>query len=275
MSGINEAHEDEELIKNIEDVLDRKISINSLDSLISAIENNGTIPFENENIAIGIDSSAFLKLATNKNSADIIDYLKTQHNGPIILPGQSIQEFWNNNLTAIQTLSSKLQSKLDSFKRDVLDLSTDFGEFSKNIEDLVEAFKDEHAYIYDQKSIRNISIMLTALKDKAYVPYVPRSRFYNLARSRKLTKTPPGFHDDGDGDFFIWVEFLYGLMKAKKNNKTFTHAVLITHDKKKDWSRDRVAHPILSAEIQALVGVTLEFWDLDQLYKVCSSEPDQ
>lgn len=266
----------ESFISQLEDVLDRKIPFQSLDFLISAMDQKEPFEFPNrETVAIGIDASAFLKLATNKNSADIIDYLQTQHKGPIILPGQAIQEFWNNHLTAIQTLSSKLQNKLDTFKKDILDLSSDFGDFSEGMQDLVDNFKSEHGYIYDQKSVRSISSMLTALKEKACVPYVPRSRFQNIARSRKLTKTPPGFQDEGDGDFFIWVEFLYGLLKAKSEKVEFTHAILLTFDKKKDWSRGTIGHPILSAEMQLLIGVPVEFWDLDQFYKVFAPEPQK
>lgn len=265
---------DESSLQRIENVLDRREEINSLDCLIEAMEQKDQFELTNpERIAIGIDSSAFLKLATNKNSADIIDYLLTQHKGPIVLPGQTIQEFWNNKSGAIQTLSSKLQSKLDTFKKEILDLCEDFEDFSNQAQELLEGFKSEHGYIYDHKSIRSIATLLNAIKTKAYVPYVPRSRFYEIARSRKLTKTPPGFQDDGDGDFFIWVEFLFGLMKAQADGAQFDYAILLTYDKKKDWSRGVVAHPILAAELKVLVKANFQFWDLEQFYKIFAPNP--
>lgn len=268
MFGINDNLKRESRIRRIESVLDREKTFTSLGHLVTAMQrkelsNNPDL----KKIAIGIDSSAFLKLASHKNSADIIDYLKTQHIAPLILPGQAIQEFWNNHLTAIQTLSFKFKSKLETFKKEILELSSEFDEFSNEIETLVNKFEKDHGFIYDQKSIHNITSMLTALEEKAFVPYVPRTRFEKIARNRKLTKTPPGFQDTGDGDFFIWVEFLYGLLEAKDKKNDFTHAVLLTFDKKKDWSRDKISHPVLSAEIQELIGVPIEFWDLDQFIK--------
>ena len=54
----------------------------------------------------------------------------------------------------------------------------------------------------------------------------------------------------------------------------FTHAVLLTFDKKKDWSKGKVSHSILAAEIQTLVGVSIEFWDLDQFVKAFLPQPE-
>ena len=103
------------------------------------------------------------------------------------------------------------------------------------------------------------------LNKKAILSYVPRTRFFEMANNRKRTKTPPGFKDSNDGDFFVWIEFLYGLLKAKDSGGKFNHAILLTDDTKKDWSYKNEAHPILAAEVQSLVGVPFDVWTTDQL----------
>ncbi len=96
------------------------------------------------------------------------------------------------------------------------------------------------------------------------MPYVPRTPFFQIARARNDTMTPPGFKDSGHGDFYLWADFLLGLLMAASNNERFTKAVLLTMDEKPDWSRGGLAHPILVAEVEALVGVPFEAWNLQR-----------
>jgi hypothetical protein len=62
--------------------------------------------------AIGLDSSVFLRISGHAKSVDIIDYLNSAHSAPLILPGQAIQEFRNNQLQAVDTVASGLRSVL-------------------------------------------------------------------------------------------------------------------------------------------------------------------
>ena len=57
--------------------------------------------------------------------------------------------------------------------------------------------------------------------------------------------------------FFIWLDMLDALLLAKARNIAFEQVVFVSNDKKMDWSREGVAHPILSAEMAALVGVAI------------------
>jgi hypothetical protein len=251
-------------------VLDRQSPIDSLDALIAAVDRHPekNIQFENidlEKVAIGIDSSVFLKLATHKNSEDIIDYLGTKHVAPLILPGQAVQEYWNNQHTAILTLSAGIENKFEALKKETEKIDPNFGEYAAAMDDLLKRFSSEYGFIYDKKTIGSTQALLKMLKEKAFLSYVPRTRFHDMAENRKQTKTPPGFKDDGDGDFFVWVEFLYGLLKAKGDSKQFNHAVILTHDRKLDWSRAGIAHPILTAEMKKLVGVPFDVWNIEQL----------
>ena len=66
--------------------------------------------------AIAIDTNVFLRMAGHKHREDMIDYLVSQHEAPIILPGQVIQEFWNNHLGAVDTVAKRLQNDFEKFK---------------------------------------------------------------------------------------------------------------------------------------------------------------
>ena len=58
--------------------------------------------------------------------------------------------------------------------------------------------------------------------------------------------------------FFIWAHFLKGLQAAQADGVKFVRAILVTRDQKVDWSRAGMAHPILAAEMKALLGVSFE-----------------
>lgn len=253
-------------LDKLESVLDRQTSIDSLSALHLAVDRKTNKNPRLETVAIGIDASVFLKLASHKNSPDIVDYLDTKHLGPLILPGQAVQEFWNNQLAAVETVAGGMKKKFEALKQDAIKIDPNFGEYAENMKSLLDQFSSEYGYAYDASILRSTSTILEFLKRKAFLSYVPRTRFYIMALNRKNTKTPPGFKDDGDGDFFIWVEFLYGLLHAKEEGHEFDHAVFLTNDQKVDWSRASIAHPILTAEVQALVGVPFDVWTIEQLY---------
>ncbi len=263
MSGTNSLDDN---LDKLRSVLDRQINIGSLDALQLSVDRKTKNILRLNTVAIGIDASVFLKLASHKHSADIVDYLDTKHNGPLILPGQAVQEFWNNQLAAIDTISGKLRKKFEALKEDASNIDPAFGEYAKNMEKLLTQFSSEYGYVYDASILHSTSKILEFLKKKAILSYVPRTPFHDIALVRKRTKTPPGFKDDTDGDFYIWADFLYGLMQAKGKKINFEHAVLLTNDQKADWSRANIAHPILTAEVYEVVGVPFDVWTIEQLY---------
>lgn len=215
--------------------------------------------------AIGLDANVFLRLSGHPKSADIIDYLSSTHSAPLILPGQAIQEFWNNQLQAVDTIASGLRRKFDALRTDFEKIDRNFGDYAAQLSELLDRFSIEHGHVYDEGTVRRTLALLEMLQRRASVPYAPRLRFQDIAAQRKRTKTPPGFRDDGDGDFFIWVDLLTGLQQARLNGQNFARAVLISHDQKIDWSRAGIAHPILVAEVRALVDVPFEIWNIQKL----------
>jgi hypothetical protein len=213
-----------------------------------------------------------LRLGLHGKSSDIFDYLTSRHTAPLILPGQAIQEFWNNQLQAVDPLASVLRRKFEAFKSDLQKVDSRFGDFNIQFEevaatfsDLLERFSAEHGHVYDESTARRILALLDILQSKASVPYAPRASLRDIAVERKRSKTPPGFRDEGDGDFYVWADFLTGLDDARKRGMMFDRVALISNDQKPDWSRGGVPHPILVAEVRALFNVPFEIWNIQKL----------
>lgn len=246
-------------------VLDRRIACEPLSALVAALRplEPTTIPLAKT--AIGLDANVFLRLAGHPKSADIIDYLSSRHLAPLILPGQAIQEFWNNQLQVVDTVSSALKKQFEGFKSAVAKAGIGFGDYFGQIEVLLDQFSAEHGHVYDEATLRKTLTLLDVLLERALVSYAPRLRYQEMAALRKRTKTPPGFRDDGDGDFFVWIDLLTGLQHAQVRRQEFSRAVLVSLDRKVDWSRAGSAHPILVAEVKALLGVPFEIWTTDKL----------
>lgn len=251
-------------------LLDRSTPIPALDALVAAIK-SAPSPIPLKDTAIALDANVFLRLGNHSKSVDIIDYLGSEHQAPLVLPGQAIQEFWNNQLHAVDTVATGLKKRFDSLKLEFRNVDETFGDYGLQIETILDQFVTEHGHVYEEGTIRKTLNLLEMLQRRALVPYASRGLFKEIAAQRKKTKTPPGFKDDGDGDFFIWVDLLKGLLQAQEENRNFRRAILVTQDVKKDWSRGGVAHPILVAEVQALVGVPFETWTLDELASAISS----
>ena len=112
---------------------------------------------------------------------------------------------------------------------------------------------------------------LDGLQEGAIVPLLPRDQFADIAERRHATKTPPDFKDESHGDFFIWAEFLHGLQLARDAGAKFTRLVLVTDDRKPDWSTKGTSHPILRAEVTALVNASFDTWGSASLEEYVSN----
>lgn len=242
----------------------RQRQVDGLSALIEALASD----VDKSNLgetAIALDANVFLRVSTHPKSALVIDYLAGQHSAPVVLPGQAVQEFWNNQIDAVDTVATKLKKSFDNLKAQIDKVPDELSDFTTRMSALLDEFSEKHGHIYEAATITKTSEFLTILKGKAIVPYCPRPWIHAIASHRKSTKTPPGFKDQGDGDFFIWADLLYGLRKLQLEGEEFSKVVLVTNDAKADWSREGRAHPILAAEMSALLGVKFETWNLDEL----------
>ncbi|MHC2662570.1 hypothetical protein ACVIYH_005929 [Bradyrhizobium diazoefficiens] len=264
-SGTNKLTADISVLeRDLIDVLSRHTPSDSLAALVQALRpDNSNLALAET--AIAFDSSVFLRLSSHPKSADLIDYLGSKHPAPLILPGQAIQEFWNNQLQVVATISTNVKKKFDSFQSDLKKADPIFAAYAEKIDALLEEFRSQHGHIYDEATVRKTVAVLELLQARASVPYASRTALKDIAAYRKKTRTPPGFEDDGDGDFFIWADFLTGLQLARANGAKFSSAVLVTRDQKRDWSRSGIAHPVLAAEMKALLDTRFEIWTDEKL----------
>jgi PIN like domain len=262
-------------IDRLERVLDRSESLGSIRALRDALERrvvSSSEPIDISRTAFGLDTNIVLRMAkAESKTTDLRDYLETSHAGPLVLPGQVVQEFWNNTVAVIDTVSRSVKKKYDELAKELP--KTEFAEdLHQRFGELLTEFESRYGYLYDAKTVDRFTEFWEMLEAKALVSYVPRGRFERLVQIRNSTKTPPGFKDAGDGDFFVWADFLLGLLQARRAGADFDSVVLITEDTKPDWSSGSVAHPILVAEVEALLGVPFETWTLDK-FKLALGTP--
>lgn len=258
-----EVHSSESVVSRMTAVFDRQIEIPALECLVSAMKGRGE-SVDLEGAAIAIDANAVLRIPQHRKSSDIIDYLSTQHSGPIILPGQVIQEFWNNQLSAVDTISKGMQRKFDAFKLEVDKYNQSNSDAFQKITEGLTQFNDDNSELFHPDTVRKTLTLLEALSEKAVVPYAPRQAFSLIAAQRKRNKTPPGFRDEGDGDFYVWADILFSLRGLIDGGSTPARLILVTNDGKIDWCREGQAHPILCAEAIALLNLDFHIWTLDK-----------
>jgi len=245
-------------------ILDRHEQIPALESLAFSVKGE-VKKIDLKKTAIVLDANVFLRIPAHKKSSDIIDYLSGPHEKPVVVPGQAIQEFWNNQLSAIDTVYKTVSKKYNDMSREVDKFKNSGVSSIELVEASLEAFKQSNEHIFEPDLINKTSLFLESLIKTAIVPYAPRAPLGEIAIARKRAKTPPGFKDDGDGDFLVWVDLLWGLLVAKAGGHTFENVILLSHDSKIDWSRGKIAHPILIAELRAALDAHFEIWTLDQL----------
>jgi hypothetical protein len=252
-------------------VLNREIDLAAISALESALEPGGSTVADSvnqnsfERTVIAFDTNVFLKLSNHRKSADVIDFLRTSFPGKLLLPGQVIQEFWNNQLYAVETLADSIKKHSENLRKEVEKIDPSYGDFAGRFQNLVDEFQLSFGYVYDEKTSRKIKLIVSLLSEKALVPFCRRNDFSSIAAIRKRTKTPPGFKDELDGDFFVWADLLLGVAILEKQGFSPSRVVLVTNDGKIDWSRSGVPHPILTAEMKALCGANFEIWSLDKL----------
>lgn len=253
-------------VKQVCALLDRGTKISALASLSSALK----FELQEHQLAetvIAFDANVLLRMSKHKKCDDIVDYLRTHFPGQLILPGQVIQEFWNNQFLGVDSIASSLEKKFKEIKETIGGLDDQFGDYAARFDTLMNEFDEEYGYIFDENTARKTKLFVDLLIEKARVPFVKRSLVAASAEVRKKTKTPPGFKDGGDGDFFVWADLLLGLAELKKEGVSFQRVTLVTLDKKIDWSRGGIPHPILSAEIDAISGAEFETVTLEILAK--------
>lgn len=261
--GIGDAN-----LRRVWDVLNRVTLLESLVELHNGLNNERRPALEDgTRIAFGFDTNALYRIGLNGTLGDnAVDYLR-QHDGPILIPGQAIQEIWNNVLAGVEPQAKKLQKAFDQLERDMAAIDQRLGPAGDDAKTALEELAKAHGDWLDPASLAVFDRTVEALLAVATTSYVPRLQFVELARVRNDTKTPPGFRDDDNnhGDFYVWADFLYGL--AQVQSGTIGAAVFVTDERKPDWTRNGVPHPLLVAEAVAVAGVPFRLWTVSEFQR--------
>jgi hypothetical protein len=255
--------------------LDRATHIESLSVLVDSILTSAPVntPIALSDTAVAIDANILLRLSTSPQGPNIADYLGTRHAAPFIMPGQIIQEFWNNQLGTVNSVAETISKHVETLKKAVKDIDSE-GQILEDIQRIPDKIQEDYGYLYDGNLNAKTKALFSAMSQGAKLIYSRRTLFLRIAEERKANKTPPGFKDQGHGDFFVWVDFLTGLQAAKREGKTFSRVVFVTQDQKADWVRGGVAHPILTSEVRALFSVPFEIWKMDRLIQEVNEAPE-
>ncbi len=246
--------------------LDRLDHISALEELRNGLAADRRPPLDPHTaIAIGFDTNAIYRLGLGPRGADSLDYLRSVHTGPVLVPGQSVQEIWNNLLAAVEPQAKRLRKRFEELEAEVATIGQHLGGSGTAVREAIDELARTHGDWIDPASQSTFDATLDALLSVGTSAYVPRVEFAAVARVRKETKTPPGFQDAvGYGDFFVWADFLYGLALA--DPASYQAFVLVTNDTKSYWSRNGVPHPILVAEAFTVAPVPFRLWTLGEFH---------
>lgn len=214
--------------------------------------------------AIGLDTNILKYLRRQPLKADeLLNYAETNE-VPLIIPGQCVQEFWNNHSVFVRDLEG-IFSPLQTLKNKVAKASLPQMQqrILEEVGEKLDLFKFEMEDSKRPELLSESFELWRSLQSKVSMPYVPRSTFRSLGEVRYSTKVAPGFAEDKPanqalGDFYAWADFLLGLQQADLVNENESRILFVTDDSKPDWKTSGKPHPMLLGEVHQLTGATLD-----------------
>lgn len=231
--------------------------------------------------AVGLDTNALKILRQDTILASSLAAWIASETIPLVVPGQALQEFWNNHRAFIrgsETLERDLQTLSNNVKKIATGTTNDeLLERMNEIGEALRAFERVSLEVRDPELFKKSAAVWTELATVATVPHVPRSEFHELGQARFGSKTPPGFEDLDKfprhlGDFYVWADFLYGLLLAKNAGRLRAGRVIFfTDDAKQDWLTSGRPHPTLAAEMLLLIGQPLQILSPTRISDIVSS----
>jgi len=216
--------------------------------------------------AIGIDTNILKVLRRAPLMADNLLTFIEDRGIPLIIPGQSAQEYWNNHGAIVRDIDGVYKT-LEDLKRKIANIS--LSEQQKSavhaIETNIERLSLEMHDSRRPELLRESTEFWKSVLPKAVSCNVPRSSFKALAEVRFAAKTAPGFADTKKatqslGDFFVWADFLLSLLLAGLGSPTDhpQRIIFVTDDDKPDWKASGKPHPVLMGELKQLTGRHLQ-----------------
>jgi hypothetical protein len=220
--------------------------------------------------SVGLDTNALGFLRMNAPVAATFTTSVERASVPLILPDQSVIEFWNNH-QAFTRPATNMKADIDTTRSKIASLrSNSFGDevdrALENVQDTFAEFERLAELASDPLKYAKSMEFMREIGQLAHACGVPRESFRSLAEVRFASKYPPGFEDRPKypqhlGDFYVWCDFLYGIKIASLEARLPTsdaRVVFVTNDVKNDWAVASHGHPILAAEVYLLTGLSLE-----------------
>ena len=183
--GVPDCPPEAALYERILSILERRTELEVLPALIHAIKSNQPTATLADS-AIVIDANAVLRIPGHRKSSDIIDYLGAVHAKPVVLPGQVIQEFWNNQLSGVITVFKGVRNKFVELEKEASKAIESGISGMENIRSSLEDFKKDNEHLFDVDLVQKTSSFLETMNSKARVPHAPRVGLHEIASQRKL-----------------------------------------------------------------------------------------
>jgi PIN like domain len=227
---------------------------------------------------IGVDTNILKQLRREPILADTLSARTHQLGISLIIPAQSVIEFWNNHKVFAKNDWNRISNDVNSFRKRLEGIGAltmadaRIASIEATIKEIVEDLQESTAPGFLENSQR---VMDTVL-EHAIQPMVSRVSFAGVAHARQQCKVPPGFADEsnkgsaGLGDFFAWSDFLLGALSVLNHRSATSNFVFVTDDSKPDWKTGDSGHPELLHEFRQVTGGVLAvtgFSDLRRLLK--------
>ncbi len=233
------------------------------DALVQALKKAPT-PISGS-FVIALDTNALHNVSLQRDQGQIVEYLRQDHSGALILPGQALIEFWNHRIVDLSRRGRGVYSTINKLVDELKKLSTDLGETLADAVDAVEELRSSLPVGMDPQVRALVESNLALLVNAATVPFALRDGLDQLADARQARSVPPGFMDKSHGDFFVWCDLVAGVARLLDQGVSVSGVVLVTDDSKQDWSLEGIAHPYLVAEMRAALDLEFEVWSVARL----------
>lgn len=218
---------------------------------------------------IGFDTNVLLRLAGHKMYPTIVDFLSVERNGKVVIPGQSIQEFWSNIYSIKKQDKHKVIKELDNLESKIKSLGPAFDDSFLSYSAVASQIKNDLNNYHNKNISKKFIEFFESLSEKAVVDYAPRDLFHQIAQNRAHNKTPPGYMDNSHSDFYVWLDFLYSSFNLVSKHD-IEAAYFITNEQKEDWLCEGTLHPVLQAEYHAICDIDIRCLSLDMFAQLIS-----
>lgn len=235
----------------------------------------------NDISAIGLDTNILKALRREAIFADRLSLRLKAQGVSLVVPGQSILEFWNNHKIFASDDWSSFKSDLTRLTKRI-ENSNATGEHAETVSGIGRLVDGLSSDLQAERAPEYLGVsqnLIRSLLEFASQPMVSRLKFADLARIRFSSKIPPGFEDDKNktapyGDFFVWCDFLLGAMCIAPSEVRHKY-LWVTDELKPDWKTGTGGHPALIEEFNWIHGGELSivtYRELKSLIEEADSE---